>query len=96
MGNMYRDYTAAIDTTIDTSAIDTTTIDSTGTDGNSHSNTITPLKTTQVFSPSTRTDHLFLIMDQDADGRADFADFKRTVLADPEIIQGFLVYDGVV
>lgn len=50
----------------------------------------------ETFTPHNRTTHLFALMDEDADGKADFDDFKRTVLNDAEIIQGFLVYDGVI
>ena len=49
-----------------------------------------------VFTPQNRTEQLFRLMDQDTDGRANFEDFKRTVLEDAEIIQGFLIYDGVI
>ena len=49
-----------------------------------------------TFTPLNRTEHLFTLMDEDRDGKADYNDFKRTVLNDAEIIQGFLVYDGVV
>lgn len=49
-----------------------------------------------TFTPLNRTNHLFTLMDEDGDGRADYNDFKRTVLNDAEIIQGFLVYDGVI
>lgn len=49
-----------------------------------------------TFTPQNRTSQLFTLMDEDADGKADFNDFKRTVLNDAEIIQGFLVYDGVI
>lgn len=51
---------------------------------------------TDTFTPQNRTNYLFSLMDEDADGRADYNDFKRTVLNDAEIIQGFLVYDGVI
>ena len=44
----------------------------------------------------TRAQILFEQMDQDGDGRADYGDFKRSVLNDAEIIQGLLVYDGVI
>lgn len=49
-----------------------------------------------TFTPLNRTNYLFSLMDEDGDGRADYNDFKRTVLNDSEIIQGFLVYDGVI
>lgn len=49
-----------------------------------------------TFTPQTRSNHLFALMDEDNDGKADYIDFKRTVLSDAEIIQGFLVYDGVI
>ena len=49
-----------------------------------------------TFTPENRTNYLFKLMDEDEDGRADYTDFKRTVLNDAEIIQGFLVYDGVI
>lgn len=52
--------------------------------------------TNETFTPRNRTNHLFTLMDEDTDGKADFNDFKRTVLNDAEIIQGFLVYDGVI
>lgn len=49
-------------------------------------------------SPSieSRIETLFAEMDSDRDGKVDYGDFKRTVMADPDIIQGFLVYDGVI
>lgn len=49
-----------------------------------------------TFTPQNRAKYLFTLMDVDNDGRADYADFKRVVLADSEIIRGFLVYDGVI
>lgn len=39
---------------------------------------------------------LFALMDADGDGRASLEDFRRVALEDPEILQGFLLYDGVV
>ena len=49
-----------------------------------------------TFTPQNRTNHLFSLMDEDSDGKADFNDFKRIILNDASIIQGFLVYDGVI
>lgn len=49
-----------------------------------------------TFTPQNRTEQLFRLMDQDTDGKANFEDFKRTVLEDAAIIQGFLIYDGVI
>ena len=46
--------------------------------------------------PEIRAKILFDSMDSDSDGRASLEDFKRTVLNDSEIIQAFLVYDGVI
>lgn len=50
----------------------------------------------ETFTPQNRTAHLFNLMDEDRDGKADYDDFKRTVLNEADIIQGFLVYDGVI
>lgn len=50
----------------------------------------------ETFTPQNRARYLFTLMDEDNDGRADYTDFKRVVLADAEIIRGFLVYDGVI
>jgi Ca2+-binding EF-hand superfamily protein len=50
----------------------------------------------ETFTPQNRAKYLFNLMDEDNDGKADYTDFKRVVLADSEIIRGFLVYDGVI
>jgi Ca2+-binding EF-hand superfamily protein len=50
----------------------------------------------ETFTPQNRAKYLFNLMDEDNDGKADYSDFKRVVLADSEIIRGFLVYDGVI
>ena len=50
----------------------------------------------ETFTPQNRAKYLFNLMDEDNDGKADYNDFKRVVLADAEIIRGFLVYDGVI
>ena len=50
----------------------------------------------ETFTPQNRAKYLFNLMDEDKDGKADYNDFKRVVLADAEIIRGFLVYDGVI
>lgn len=50
----------------------------------------------QQQQPEIRAKILFDSMDSDLDGRASLEDFKRTVLNDSEIIQAFLVYDGVI
>lgn len=56
-----------------------------------------PINTVEeTFTPQNRAKYLFTLMDEDSDGRADYNDFKRVVLADAEIIRGFLVYDGVI
>lgn len=49
-----------------------------------------------ALSIESRIETLFAEMDSDRDGKVDYGDFKRTVMADPDIIQGFLVYDGVI
>lgn len=54
------------------------------------------LESEETFTPQNRAKYLFNIMDEDNDGKADYNDFKRVVLADAEIIRGFLVYDGVI
>ena len=46
--------------------------------------------------PEFRAKSLFCSMDSDVDGRASLEDFKRAVLNDSEIIQAFLVHDGVI
>lgn len=63
---------------------------------NSDSNLVESSGEGLIFTPQNRTGQLFRLMDQDTDGRANFEDFKRTVLEDAEIIQGFLIYDGVI
>lgn len=50
----------------------------------------------ETFTPQNRAKYLFNLMDDNNDGKADYNDFKRVVLADAEIIRGFLVYDGVI
>lgn len=50
----------------------------------------------ETFTPQNRAKYLFTLMDGDRDDKADYNDFKRVVLADAEIIRGFLVYDGVI
>lgn len=47
-------------------------------------------------TPAEPSASLFALMDADGDGRASLEDFKRVALEDPEILQGFLLYDGVV
>lgn len=87
MGNMFQ---ITINSDITSESTATNVSDTTGT---SSLNTCT---TADTFTPQSRTSHLFALMDEDGDGKADFNDFKRTVLNDASIIQGFLVYDGVV
>lgn len=53
-------------------------------------------ETDETFTPQNRAKYLFTLMDGDQDDKADYNDFKRVVLADAEIIRGFLVYDGVI
>ena len=89
MGNMFQ---ITVNNAI-TSESTTVSNVSNATAGTSSLNTST---TADTFTPQSRTSHLFALMDEDGDGKADFNDFKRTVLNDASIIQGFLVYDGVV
>lgn len=89
MGNMFQ-ITVNNDITSESTTVSNV---SNATAGTSSLNTST---TADTFTPQSRTSHLFALMDEDGDGKADFNDFKRTVLNDASIIQGFLVYDGVV
>lgn len=43
-----------------------------------------------------RIQSIFALMDADGDGQADEEDFRRVALEDPEIVQGLLLYDGVI
>lgn len=43
-----------------------------------------------------RINDIFGQMDENQRGLVDYNDFKRVILNDSEIIQGFLLYDGVI